>query len=304
MIKILPMNMFRTYVASCLLLMCNDVFAQTFTVDGVNYEVLDGENRVQITGTEGTPAGHWVVPASVTHEGTEYSVVAIADFAFAECYNVTGIEFPNTLERIGIEAFYNCSSLNAITFPTERMEEIGARAFAKCSNLWVVELPKSVRDIGNDVFNNCYNLRLAVLPETVSGEISVGVFRNCSSLRWVTMPSYVTRNIPVSIFEGCDNLEILYFLNPDASRCSQFYADLAKTVIEYVKIIVPDGAVDDYAEYWSEWPVYSNSVHILNDVTIPQTIDQLYSLLHFSYGLDFSDHGLLTSPDQITTNKL
>ena len=298
------MNMFRTYVASCLLLMCNAVFAQTFTVDGVNYEVLDGENRVQIKGTEGTPAGHWVVPASVTHEGTEYSVVAIADFAFAECYNVTGIEFPNTLERIGIEAFYNCTSLNFIAFPTEHMEEIGARAFAKCSNLWAVELPKSVRNIGNDVFNNCYNLLSVVLPETVSGEISVGVFRGCSFLKWVTMPSYVTRNIPASIFEGCYNLEFLYFLNPDASRCSQFYADLAKTVIEYVKIIVPDGAVDDYAKYWSEWPVYSNSVHILNDVTIPETIEQLYSLLRFSYDLDFSDHGLLTSPDQITTNKL
>jgi hypothetical protein len=185
------------------------------------------------------------------------------------------------------------------------MEEIGARAFAKCSNLWAVELPKSVSNIGNDVFYNCYNLLSAVLPETVSGEISVGVFRNCFVLKWVTMPSYVTRNIPASIFEGCNNLEFLYFLNPDASRCSQFYADLAKTVIERVKIIVPDGAVDDYAEYWSEWPVYSNSVHILNDVTIPQTIQQLYSLIYFNRDfLDFSDHGLLTSPNQITTNKL
>ena len=44
--------MLRTYVATCLLLMCNAVFAQTFTVDNIKYEVLDGGNEVAIAGFE------------------------------------------------------------------------------------------------------------------------------------------------------------------------------------------------------------------------------------------------------------
>lgn len=319
------MKMFRTYVASCLLLVCNAVFAQTFTNDFIYYEVLDGGTQAQVTGIVENSWGTVIIPETVTYEGKEYSVVAVADYAFEGCGTIYGAILPNSvtsvgmcafrgchslktvtfgegLTSIGIEAFYQCLSLAQVEFMAESMEEIGVRAFSECGALQTIVLPNSVYTIGNHVFKGCYNLISAVLPETITGSMSTGVFSECTALQNVTMPSYVTKTISPSIFENCYNLRYLHFLNPNASKFFQFFQTFAENKIEGVNIIVPDGCVDAYSEYWSEWPVYENSVYTLNKVTIPQIIDQLYSMIHFN--LDFSEHGLLTSPEQISTNKL
>ena len=54
---------------------------------------------------------------------------------------------PNTITEIGDNAFYNCTSLNTITFPNG-LEVIGDNAFYACGQLTNVVIPNSVTSIG------------------------------------------------------------------------------------------------------------------------------------------------------------
>ena len=97
------------------------------------------------------------------------SVTEIGNYAF-ENTAITTITISKSVTKIGEGAFYQCLSLNSVTFndiANSELETIEGLAFYGCSGLTSIEIPASVTSIG-------------------SGLSSLRVFMNCTSLASVT----------------------------------------------------------------------------------------------------------------------
>ena len=70
---------------------------------------------------------------------------------------VTNIEIPNTITRIGSYQFGGFSSITSITIPNS-VTSIGSYAFYGCSSLTSITIPNSVTSIGSYAFSGCYRL--------------------------------------------------------------------------------------------------------------------------------------------------
>jgi len=95
------------------------------------------------------------IPASVTLAGVDYSVKAIGDHAFYQCTNLQSVTFPSSVNSIGDYAFYKCTGLTGVLSLKEGLETIGSYAFAYCSGLTGAIFPFSVNSIGNGPFAYC-----------------------------------------------------------------------------------------------------------------------------------------------------
>ena len=143
------------------------------------------------------------IPASVTYEGTTYSVTSIGNSAFYGCSSLTSLTIPNSVTSIGVSAFSGCSGLTSVT------------------------IPNSVTSIGNSAFYGCYGLTSSVynahvfvyMPKSYSGAYTIpdGIasiaeyaFSGCSGLTSVTIPNSVT-SIGSSAFENCSSLTSIDF---------------------------------------------------------------------------------------------
>ena len=111
--------------------------------------------------------GEVVIPESITHFGTTYSVVSIAMKAFYHNAMVTSVYIPNsvtkiesikqTVEHIGkvyFGAFQSCSNLNSIRM-SDNIQEFGIKAFHGCPCYQEsVIIPKFVKSIGVNAFDS------------------------------------------------------------------------------------------------------------------------------------------------------
>ena len=70
---------------------------------------------------------------------------------------VKAIIFPESVESIGVEAFYHCQNLDSISFPNN-LRIISPYAFAECVKLESITLPFGLSYIGNGAFDRCDNL--------------------------------------------------------------------------------------------------------------------------------------------------
>ena len=108
------------------------------------------------------------------------------------------------IDKIGNNAFSNCSSLKSITIPSN-VTSIGSSAFNGCSSLQSITIPESVTSIGSNAFSGCSSLKSITIPSSVTSIIS-NTFSGCSSLQSITFPSSVT-SIGDSAFNGCSSLQ-------------------------------------------------------------------------------------------------
>ena len=77
-------------------------------------QMAEGESTAMVTGYEVKPTGALEIPATVKHDGVEYSVTAIDYRAFEYCSDVTSITIPASISAIGSEAFWACTSVTDI----------------------------------------------------------------------------------------------------------------------------------------------------------------------------------------------
>lgn len=90
------------------------------------------------------------------------SITKIKNSAF-NCANLTRIEIPDSVNEIGIYAFYHCSNLKYIKF-SKNIEIIPRRVCAHCRSLEFVYLPDKLKKINEDAFYDCPKLQDIVLP--------------------------------------------------------------------------------------------------------------------------------------------
>ena len=176
------------------------------------------------------------IPASVTYNGTTYSVTSIGSSAFLNCSSLTNVTIPNSVTYIGDYAFEGCSSLMSVDIPNS-VTSIGYYAFRYCSSLTSVSIPNSVTRVGTNPFSGCSELtsiyvssgntkydsrnnckaiieissntlisgcKNTVVPNTVK-EIGGAAFYGCSGLTSLTIPNSVA-SIGSSAFYGCSGL--------------------------------------------------------------------------------------------------
>ena len=67
--------------------------------DGINYE-LNSETKQATVMVSGKYSGEIVIPESVEHEGTAYSVTSIGNGAFQYCTGLTSVTIPNSVTSI------------------------------------------------------------------------------------------------------------------------------------------------------------------------------------------------------------
>ena len=117
-------------------------------------------------------------------EGT----TAIAEAAFANARELTGVVVPNSIKVIARRTFDECVSLRKVVL-SDGLKEIGDRAFFNCCKLAELTIPSSVTEIGTCAFYSTA-LESVDLPQNLT-VISHGLFEN-SSLKEINIPETVT----------------------------------------------------------------------------------------------------------------
>ena len=193
-----------------------------FEVNGIYYFINGTTATVSFSGSHhydhtdeytGDYSGSVTIPATVTHDGTTYSVTIIGVGAFDDCRNLTAINIPKSVTTIGDGAFEGCTGLTAINIPTS-VTTIGNSAFTGCSSLATISVasdnPKyDSRNNCNAIIETATNTLIAgckntTIPKsvTVIGELA---FSGCTSLTAINIPNSVT-SIGRSAFYGCSSL--------------------------------------------------------------------------------------------------
>ena len=92
----------------------------------------------------------------VTIEGND--IEEIGDYAFAECYRLKEINFPNGLKSIGYAAFQKCKHIKNVILP-DGLEIIDSCCFDRCTQLRTISIPNSIKYInGMNSFIECNKL--------------------------------------------------------------------------------------------------------------------------------------------------
>ena len=166
--------------------------ASIFSAGNIRYRILDEtEKTVEVIHSSGdqpvvnlpdsTYSGDVTIPATVTNDGTEYTVVGIDALAFI-CAKLTSISLPEGLQYIDGGAFASSTlasieipasvtrlgggdnstpvfsndrdegcQIESITFASgSQLTEIAESAFGQCGKLTTLEIPAGVTDLGLD----------------------------------------------------------------------------------------------------------------------------------------------------------
>ena len=197
-------KLFFLFVA---LLATTSLWAHTFEVDGIYYNYLYGNNvevtyRGKYTGSYNNEYyGAVTIPASVTYNGTTFSVTSIGEYAFVSCSSLTSVTIGNSVTSIGRMAFEECFRLTSVTI-SNSVTSIGEMAFEDCRSLTSVTIPNSVTSIEYGAFYNCSSLTSVTIGNSVTS-IEVYAFADCSSLDTVTCLAMTPPVLDEDVFYGC-----------------------------------------------------------------------------------------------------
>ena len=101
---------------------------------------------------------------------------------------ITNIQFPSTLEEVGDEAFYACSSLMCeVTLP-ESVKTIGDRAFNGAAIKGNLVLPENLESLGQSAFYGCSSLSGSLAIPAKISNIPGHAFCRCGFTGSLTLP--------------------------------------------------------------------------------------------------------------------
>lgn len=124
--------------------------------------------------------------ATVTFaEGSQLKSIGVSAFSGTEQAHprFKEIQIPDSVERIGTNAFYCCQDLERIALPSA-LQTLSDVTFYNCTALSEVTFPASLKTIESSAFGGCRNLSKVKLPASLKA-IESSVFHRCSALKTV-----------------------------------------------------------------------------------------------------------------------
>lgn len=132
------------------------------TEDQLEFTKLEDNTWEVKAGWQQQLSGVLVIPAS--HEGLPVS--SIADWGF-EDQEITGVNMPNTIKRIGEGGFAYCDKIKKIELPSS-VTRIEDSCFSWCEGLTEITLPESLEYIGSLCFYRCTSIKELELPRSLT----------------------------------------------------------------------------------------------------------------------------------------
>jgi len=219
------------------------------TLDIVRAESLQGWLGINFADAKANPiynakslyVGEELMRRMVIPDGT----TRINAYAFANCTSLLTVDIPASVTSVGDKAFYGCSNLQRLIFPSEAglmginydseasfltygndaqlyvgsnpyvrpktltipasITSIPDYAFYKWTDLESVKLHDNIQSIGKYAFGGCSNLTEVRIPDATT-EIGEHAFYNCINLSDTNLPNSLTVINPYT-FYGCRNLK-------------------------------------------------------------------------------------------------
>ena len=171
----------------------------------------------------------------------------VGDLSF-ERAKIESIIFPDSVEYIGYEAFYDCDDLTEVKFGSG-LKQIGYQAFLSCSWLGEIYIPANVYEIEYRAFAYCRNLQCVMVDENNINYSHVdGVLFNKEQNKLILYPlgkTATTYSIPETVkeigscaFEGSGLTSVLI---PDG------VTDVGKYAFKYcenlLSVVIPKGVL-------------------------------------------------------------
>ena len=201
--------------------------------------------------------------AFVIHEG----ITTIGTWAFRHA-EVETVQFPSTLQTIGIRSFCYCKNLTTLDFP-DSLTSILAEAFADCENVSQIDLPNSMQVFGEGSFSGCGIIELNI-PDGLQN-LGAWSFVSCKSLKRVTLPSSL-KNLGSSVFKNCTSLSDILLPEGLETIGAGAFQDLDFGLVEF-----PDALkVDDSAFGRIHVAVFTGSSYEFSDRSIDQVDIMLF----------------------------
>ena len=188
---------------------------------------------------------------------SEVNLPILFEKVFHENKKIEKIILPSTLTTIGQYAFYDCTSLQTVTFEKgSKLKTIGSDVFLNCTSLTMIEIPASVETFEDQAFEGC-SLLATVTFEKGSQLKTVDGFSNCTALTTVDMSActQVTR-IEYRAFYEDSKLQLFKIGTRTPPSCGN---DVFTGINSYSVLKVPAGCVDAYknATGWKEFTTIS-----------------------------------------------
>ena len=208
--------------------------AQTvFDSDGLSFVTLSEEYATcRLQGfTEPTITTELTIPDHVTYAGKTYAVTEIADAAFYQHSWLQTVNLPNTLRKIGKNAFQSCD-LNAVELPDGIME-IGTYAFDSQSSPHFTSVTVRSIDWQPTAADAGYNRT-----------IDFSAFSNNPNLTEVTIPSSIKRIDGYAFAYDCALAEIHFPSGLKSIGFFAFYNAVSSPNEALTTLNLPDGILE------------------------------------------------------------
>lgn len=177
------------------------MLTRTKTYPPFKYQICGPKNKnyIMITGFDDS-IKHLVIPSYIN--GAPVKMLGYASFARK---NIESVEMPDTLTKIGPQAFAGCCNLKEISFP-DSVKEIGYDVCCACKNLEKVKWSQSTINIYSSAFQFCNNLKSITNIDSVE-RIMKNAFNKTGFTSFRIPPKL--KVLSYFAFGGCDNLRVV-----------------------------------------------------------------------------------------------
>ena len=206
----------------------------------------------------------------------------IANNACYKCSELTSVAIPNSVKKVGVQAFRHCTSLTSVAMGNG-LTDIGEYAFSGCSKLSAIVVPDNVTAVRYCAFEGCTALTSAVIGNGVT-LIGWCAFFDCTALTTLTLGKSL-ETVGESAFKTCTAIDTIYCYAPVPPEVyNSGFKDYSAT------LCVPCSSLADYQSH-EIWGLFAGIQCI--DAETPTDLPDASSTLQSATNTKFFRNGQL-----------